>query len=106
MGPRGASGERPSISISSHGPREAAGITCHQVKRMLFRGRFYKIGPQHVLRFGREVCLFVLTVMGPCCNAWDFSSFRKQGLLSSCGARASHCGDLPWSMRSRAHGLQ
>lgn len=38
------------------------------------RGRFYKIGPQYVLCFGREVCLFVLTVMGLCCGAWDFSA--------------------------------
>ena len=25
-------------------------------------------------------------------SAWTFSSYREQGLLSSCGARASHCG--------------
>ena len=33
-----------------------------------------------------------LTVLGlPCC-AWAFSSCSEQGLLSSCGAWASHCG--------------
>ena len=27
---------------------------------------------------------------------WAFSSFRERGLLSRCGARASHCGGFPW----------
>ena len=91
MGSRGASGERPFVSISSHRPQEAAGVVLSGEENAA-RGHFYTIGPQYVLCFGREVCLFVLTVMGLCCSAWDFSSFSKWGLLSSCGARASHWG--------------
>ena len=37
------------------------------------------------------IYLFLATV-GLCCYTWAFSSCSKQGLLSSCGARASHCG--------------
>ena len=67
------------------------------------RGRFYTVGPQYVLCFGREVCLFVLTVMGLCCSAWDFSSFSKWGLLCSCGARASHGGGFSCGAHALGH---
>ena len=36
--------------------------------------------------------LLFLAVLGLCCCAGFFSFCRDQGLLSSCDARASHCG--------------
>ena len=37
----------------------------------------------------------LLAALGlPCCT-WAFSGFTKRGLLSSCGAQASHCSGLP-----------
>ena len=35
---------------------------------------------------------FFLVVLGICLCVWAFSSCDEQGLLSNCGARASHCG--------------
>ena len=37
------------------------------------------------------ICLFLI-VLGPHCCVQIFSSYGEQGLLSSCGAQASHCG--------------
>ena len=36
----------------------------------------------------------LLAVLGLCCCGQSFSSCWEQGLLSSCGARASHSGGL------------
>ena len=49
-----------------------------------------------------------LAVLGLCCFAWTFSSCSKRGLLSDCGAQASHCSGFSCrkSMGSRARGLQ
>ena len=33
-----------------------------------------------------------MAALGFCCGMWVFSSCGEQGLLSNCGARASHCG--------------
>ena len=38
--------------------------------------------------------LIYLAVLGLCCCVWPFSGCGKWGLLTSCGAWASHCGDL------------
>ena len=38
--------------------------------------------------------LFILAVLGFCGSKWAFSSCSKQGLLSSCGAQASHWGSF------------
>ena len=35
-----------------------------------------------------------MAALGLCCCAWGFSSCSEQGLLSSCGAQASHYGDF------------
>ena len=43
------------------------------------------------------VYLFIysfLAVLGLCCYTWAFSGCSKWGLLSSRGARASHCGGV------------
>ena len=50
-----------------------------------------------ILHTHRELSVYLfiysfLAVLGLCCYTWAFSSCSKQGLLSSCGARASHCG--------------
>ena len=59
MGSRGASGERPSVSISSHRPQEAAGVMCCRVKRMLLEVVFIKLVPSmFCVLVGRFVCLF------------------------------------------------
>ena len=59
MGSRGASGERPSVSVSSHRPREAAGVTCYRVKRMLLEVVFIQLVPSmFCVLVGRFVCLF------------------------------------------------
>ena len=59
MGSRGASGERPFVSISSHRPQEAAGVTCYQVKRMLLEVVFIQLVPSmFCVLVGRFVCLF------------------------------------------------
>ena len=34
--------------------------------------------------------------LGLCCFTWAFSSYGKQGLHSSWGALASHCGGSPY----------
>ena len=47
--------------------------------------------------------LFLFGCAGFCCCALAFSSSIEWGLLSSCGAQASHFGGfLLWSMDSRA----
>ena len=38
------------------------------------------------------IYLFILAALGLCCCAWAFSSCGKQGLISSQGVWASHCG--------------
>ena len=55
------------------------------------------------------IYLFIFGCAGSSLLCSIFSSFREQGLLSSCGVRASHCDDwllLLLSTGSRAHGLQ
>ena len=45
------------------------------------------------LFFKEDICLFYfLAALGLHCYTWAFSSCSEQGLLSSCGMRASHCG--------------
>ena len=44
-----------------------------------------------------------MAALGLCCCAWGFSSCSEQGLLSSCGAQASHCGGFS-SCRAQALG--
>ena len=41
-------------------------------------------------------CLFYLSLaaLGLCCFEWAFSSCDELGLVSSCSAWASHCGDF------------
>ena len=39
--------------------------------------------------------LFIFGCAGLCCCTQAFSSFSKQGLLSSCRAQAAHCGGFP-----------
>ena len=51
-------------------------------------------------------CFYIysfLAVLGLCCCTQAFPSFRKQGLLSSCGEQASHCGSFS-CYRARALG--
>ena len=47
---------------------------------------------------------FFFPVLGPRCCALAFSSRGERGLLSSCGARASHCGGFS-CRRAQALGL-
>ena len=47
---------------------------------------------QYILYIIYYVC--ILAVMGFCCCVWAFSSCGDQGLLSSCGGWASHCGSF------------
>ena len=47
------------------------------------------------------IYLFLLAVLGIHCCALAFSSCSKKGLLSTCGARASHCGGFSYCK----HGL-
>ena len=44
------------------------------------------------LIFSINLLLLFLAGLDLRCCAWAFSSCSEQGLLSSCGARASHCG--------------
>ena len=46
----------------------------------------------HILLY-LSIYLF-LAALGLRCYLRAFSSYGDQGLLSSCGARASHCGDF------------
>lgn len=39
--------------------------------------------------------VYPLFIFGLCCCMLAFSSLGEQGLLSGCGAWASHCGGLP-----------
>ena len=57
---------------------------------------------------------FFLAVLGLCCCSGFFSSCGEWGLLSSCGARASHCAGFShcraqapgtWTSAAVAHGL-
>ena len=59
-----------------------------------------------ILRGGFFKFLFIylsLATPGLCCCAWAFSSCGGQGLLSSCGTRASHCGGFS-CCRAQAQG--
>ena len=49
------------------------------------------------------LCSVLIAVMGPHCCAWAFSSWGEQGLFSSCGARASHCGGFSCGARALKH---
>ena len=40
-----------------------------------------------------------MAVLGLPCRSRAFSSCGSQGLLSSCGARGSHCGGFSWERR-------
>ena len=40
--------------------------------------------------------ILFLAVLGLCCCTQPFSGFREQGLLSHCGAQASHCGGFSY----------
>lgn len=39
---------------------------------------------------------FFFTVLGLCCFARAFSSCSQRRLLSSCGAKVSHCSSFSW----------
>ena len=52
------------------------------------------------------IYVFIFGCAGSLLLCQLFSSCDRWGLLSSCGARASHCGDLLQSTGSRARGLQ
>ena len=46
----------------------------------------------HKLKIKKNLIVFIyLAVLGLCCCTRAFSSRGKWGLLSGCGARASHC---------------
>ena len=65
------------------------------------------------LRTLKKLVNFILVAVGLCCCEQGFSSCREQGPLSSCDARASHCGGFScgawiqgaWASAVAAHGL-
>ena len=48
--------------------------------------------------------LFLVTLGLHCCKG-TFSSCSEWGLLSSCGAWASHCGGFSWGAQARRMGF-
>ena len=57
---------------------------------LILKKNYYKNIYIYLLLF---IYLF-LAMLGLCCCVWPFSGCGKWGLLTSCGAWASHCGDL------------
>ena len=55
------------------------------------------------LAYLKKKYLFIFATLSLHCCFQAFSSFSKQGLLSSCNAQASHCGNLSLAVD---HGLQ
>ena len=49
-----------------------------------------------VLFFFFNFVYVFLAVLGLCCCMWAFSNCSKQGPLSGCGVRASHCSGFSW----------
>ena len=66
----------------------------------------YKVWCGYVFFFILFICLCILFLvsLGLCCYVRAFSSYGEQGLLSSCGLRASHCGGFS-CCRTQASGV-
>ena len=70
------------FACQSHYSTFFSKIRLHSVSHSLF----WPIIAHHFF-----VCLFVFGCAGSLLLLWTFSSCRERGLLSSCGAEASHC---------------
>ena len=59
-------------------------------KQLLLKPR----GPSRAVFYYYYYLFYIFAALGLHCFSWAFSSCGKWGPLSSCGERASHCGDV------------
>ena len=68
---------------------------------------FCKMVPKTLNFFVYNFTIYLFLALLGLCSCAAFSSCSKQGLLSSCSVRASHCGGFFCSRaEARVHGLQ